>query len=365
MVKCLGAGGLVMKFPILAFIAATALSGAAFADTAPSAPARKVDPLYLPYETPGVFAKVPNGPTIHIKCMGSGSPTVILTAGMGGWAADWRTVQPQIAKTTRVCAWDRPGFGFSDGTTRPQTVADTTGELEAALKAAHIPGPYIAVGHSLGGYESLLFKDRNPRAVVGMVLVDPSVPDQFTRLHKAAPAFSDYLDHYNEGVGALYGRCLAGVKSGKLKVGAPDPDGCLAYPADYPAELEAALVKRDTAPLRFTAALSLQTNFRADADQVVNAARTYGDMPLIVLTAMKPQKLPGEMPQAAREQGPAEQAEWSRAHDAIAALSTRGVNRPIADATHYIQYDQPQAVIDAVNEVIAAARKDGAAKPAG
>lgn len=340
-----------MKFLKLALVATVALTGPARAADKP-----KVDPTYLPYEKPGILAKIPNGQTIHIKCMGTGSPTVILSAGMGGWASDWRTVQPQIAKTTRVCAWDRPGFGFSSGTTQTQTVLNTTADLEAALKIAKIRGPYVAVGHSLGGYETLLLKDQNPRAVVGMVLVDPSIPDQFTRLHKAAPAFTDYLDRYNQDGVALFGRCLAGVKSGKLKIGGPDPDGCLAYPAGYPAELESMLVKRDTNPLRFTAGLSLQKNFHADTGLAVNQGRTYGNMPLIVLTAMKMQKLPGETPPAALAQAPASQAEWARAHDEIAALSSRGVNRRISEATHYIQYDQPKAVIDAVNEVVAATR---------
>lgn len=345
----------MMKFLKLALIAGVALSGAAHAAAPAAKP--KIDPAYVPYEEPGILAKIPGGQIIHIKCMGSGSPTVILTAGLGDWSAAWRNVQPQIAKTTRVCAWDRPGYGFSSGTTQPQTVINTTADLEAALKAAHIEGPYIAVGHSLGGYETLLFKDRNPQAVIGMVLVDPSIPDQQNRMATAAPAFAASMDKYMSNGLALYDRCLAGLKSGKLKLGAPDPDGCLGYPPDYPPALTRALATKDTNPLRFTASKSLAQNFASDGEMVADPKRNYGDMPLIVLTATKDQKLPPNIPAPPKEQMAAFHAEWERGHDQIAALSSRGVNRRVPDATHYIQYDRPQAVIDAVAEVVREARR--------
>lgn len=343
-----------MKFLKLALAAGVAFSGLAHA-----APAQKpkADRAYLPYEKPGVLAQIGNRQIVHIKCMGTGSPTVILTAGLGDWAAAWRKVQPQIAKTTRVCAWDRPGYGFSSGSSRPQTVTTTTAALEAALKSAHIAGPYVAVGHSLGGYESLLFKDQNPGAVVGMVLVDPSIPDQHGRLAKAAPAFTASMDDYMATGLTLYDRCLAGLRSGKLKLGSPDPDGCLGYPPDYPAALTRALATKDTNPLRFTASKSLLKNFALDSELVASSKRDYGDMPLIVLTATVDQKMPPNITAPPADQMAAFHAEWQRAHDQIAALSSRGVNRRVADATHYIQYDQPQVVIDAVEEVIAAARR--------
>lgn len=346
-----------MKFLKLALAAGVALSGVAHA-AAPAAKS-KVDAHYLPYEKPGVFAKLPNGDTIHIKCMGAGSPTVILTAGAGDWSATWRDVQPQIAAKSRVCAWDRPGFGFSSGSSHPQTVLDTTADLEAALKIAHIRGPYIAVGHSLGGYESLLFKDQNPASVVGMVLVDPSIPDQHRRLGNAAPEFIRFGDKsQSDGLSQL-SSCLAGLRSGKLKLGAPDPDGCLGYPADYPPPLTKALATKDTNPLRFTAARSMLAAFNEDGSQVINPHRNYGDMPLIVLSSSKLADIPHISP-GAKDQLPAFHAEWVRAHDEMAALSSRGVSRVVPDATHYIQHDQPQAVIDAVDEVVRKARSNGA-----
>jgi pimeloyl-ACP methyl ester carboxylesterase len=316
---------------------------------------QKADPLYHAYEEPGILANIPGGPTIHVKCMGTGAPTVVLTAGSGDWSAGWHTIQPEIAKTTRVCAWDRPGFGFSSGSTQPQTVLNTTADLEVALRIAHVEGPYIAVGHSLGSYESLLLKDRNPKAVVGMVLVDPSIPDQTRRFREAAPEVGKFYEAIMAGEDERLGRCIGEARSGALKPGGQDPDGCLFSPSFYPSELRRGLATRNTDPLRPTAVKSWNENIIQDGSLVVNSARNYGDMPLIVLTATKDLGLPG-MPQSAKDELPAERAAWVRGHDELAALSSRGVNRLVPDSTHYIQYDQPKVVIEAIEEVIRAVR---------
>jgi pimeloyl-ACP methyl ester carboxylesterase len=135
-----------------------------------------VDPALAAYASTKDSARLPDGRVMHMVCMGQGSPVVILSAGAGDWGVVWNKVQPAVARKTRVCAWDRAGFGLSDLPSTPQTVDATTTDLEAALKAGHIDGPYVAVGHSLGGLESLLLADRQPGKVVGLVLVDSTVP---------------------------------------------------------------------------------------------------------------------------------------------------------------------------------------------
>src|SRR5215469_15071494 len=120
------------------------------------------DPTLAPYASMKDSVRLPDGRTIQLVCMGQGGPVVILTAGSGDWSIAWNTVQPAIARKTRVCAWDRAGFGFSSPPPRLQSVADTTSDLQAALKAGGVLGPYILVGHSLGGFESAMLKDREP-----------------------------------------------------------------------------------------------------------------------------------------------------------------------------------------------------------
>jgi pimeloyl-ACP methyl ester carboxylesterase len=333
-----------------------ALSAIVSAQAMAATETSSVDPLLLPYAKPDILAKLPDGRAIHLKCMGAGSPTVILNAGLGDWSEVWRKVQPSVATTTRVCAWDRAGFGFSDGSLRPQTVANTTSDLEGALRAARVPGPYVMVGHSLGGYESLLFADQHRDAVVGMVLVDPAIPDQFARLRRASPALAASLEAVDR-MGADDLRiCEAAVKSGKVTPGSPYAEGCLVYPPTYPPKTTAALSKLDVEPGRWAAKLSLLENVELSGRLVVNPARNYGAMPLVVLTAAMPQSIPNGLPSAIAEgyaKGyPAYLAEWTRAHDELAALSSRGRNQLVSDSTHYIQVERPDVVIDAISEVV-------------
>ncbi len=254
---------------------------------------RAADPGQV--EKPGTLVRIGAGKAINIKCMGRGSPTVILTAGLGD--SEWQKVQPQVARVTKVCFWDRYGSGFSSKATGRETVAETTADLIASLKAARIGGPFVAVGHSLGAYESLLLKDRAPKAVVGMVLVDPSIPDQGDRLNKAVHK------------PPLSGKALLN-------------------------------------PLFIS------------SKQVVNPERNYGEMPIIVLTSTKVPELPPGTPDAvsARATFDAMDAEMYRGHEELAALSSRGVQRLVPDSGHYIQLDQPNAVIAAIKEVLSAIR---------
>ena len=111
---------------------------------------------YERYEKPTLVATIGKGRTISWTCVGYGTPTVILTAGAGDWSAVWRKVQGAVGETTRTCAWDRAGFGFSSPSTEVQDVTHTEADLERALAAAGIRGPYVLVSHSLGSYEALL-----------------------------------------------------------------------------------------------------------------------------------------------------------------------------------------------------------------
>ena len=349
---------------------ALGLALACATSNAPPAPETSaVDREMLPYATPGILAKLPDGLAIHLRCMGAGAPTVILTAGLGDWGEVWRKVQPSVAAMTRVCAWDRPGYGFSDGSLQTQTVANTTSDLEGALRAARVPGPYVMVGHSLGGYESLLFADQHRDAVVGMVLVDPAIPDQFARLRRASPALAASLEALDRmGADALR-ICQAAVKSSKVTPGSPYAEGCLVYPPTYPPAITAALSKLDVQPGRWAAKVSLLENVELSGRLVVNPARNYGAMPLVVLTAAMPQSIPNGLPSAIAEgyaKGyPAYLAEWTRAHDELAALSSRGRNQLVSDSTHYIQIERPDVVIDAISEVVSESRHAASAESHG
>jgi pimeloyl-ACP methyl ester carboxylesterase len=343
---------------------------AAPASGQPPAPAA-VDPSLAAYASTKDSAHLPDGRVIHLVCMGQGSPTVILSAGAGGWGIVWNKVQPAVAKKTRVCAWDRAGFGLSEISSKPQTLDNTTSDLEAALKAAKIAGPYVAVGHSLGGLETLLLADRQPRNVVGMVLVDPTVVVRSTPVPPPpstpggpAPSLQPLPEPPALG---FFRKCAAGLRAGTVRKGA-DPDGCLrgqTFPPEYPPELRAALDKHpaDLPPetvaggFDFLAASVAPPSFQELSEVSLKPGRNYGNMPLIVLTAGELTLPPGQ-PQPPDSQVRAALDGFRRGHDQMAAVSTRGVNRVVKDSAHNIQLIKPQVVVDSIDEVVDEARAD-------
>lgn len=118
---------------------------------------------------------------MHIHCIGEGSPTVILETLSGGTSSYWGWVQPEVSKGTRVCVYDRAGRGWSESDPEPQTLARTVRNLYTLLINAHIDGPYVLVGHSIGGIYVRQFAAEYPDQVVGMVLVDAGHPEQYER----------------------------------------------------------------------------------------------------------------------------------------------------------------------------------------
>src|SRR3712207_1859863 len=102
------------------------------------------------YPPPGKMVDVGDY-SLHINCVGQGSPTVVLDAGSGEWSAQWVRVQRQVSGTTRVCAYDRAGMGWSVMGPEPRDAKQITSELHTLLGKAGIEEPYVLVGHSFGG----------------------------------------------------------------------------------------------------------------------------------------------------------------------------------------------------------------------
>src|SRR5918995_1339702 len=133
------------------------------------------------YPPPGEMVDV-GGHSLHINCVGQGSPTVLLDAGSGGFSAQWVRVQRQVSDTTRVCAYDRAGMGWSEMGPDPRDARQITSELHTLLSKAGIEGPYVLVGHSFGGMYMQTYAARYPDEVAGVALVDSSTdPDQFSQ----------------------------------------------------------------------------------------------------------------------------------------------------------------------------------------
>jgi pimeloyl-ACP methyl ester carboxylesterase len=131
----------------------------------------------------GLF-DVGGGRQLYLSCVGSGSPTVILEAGLNDSAAPWFAIEQALGPTTRVCSYDRANTtaGASDPAPTPRSGREVVADLHALLIAAQVPGPYVLVGHSLGGIFARLYASTYPDEVAGLVLVDPSHEAQDERL---------------------------------------------------------------------------------------------------------------------------------------------------------------------------------------
>jgi len=332
---------------LLAAAVLAAVSSARAAD-APAA----VDPAHEAYARPGTLARLPDGRNIHLRCEGLGSPTVILTAGLGDWSNSWRHIQPRIATLTRACTWDRAGAGFSSGSDVPQTIERTTADLWAALRSESIAGPYVLVGHSYGGLESIAFADRHPDQVAGMVLVDPSLPDGDRLTRQAAPAFAAYLDSSIAPWIQQVGVCREALITRQPDTATPEACRGLDAPPGYPDALSEALAQLDLDPSRWAAKASLLGGFTASLTAMANPDRRLGSIPLVVLSASRMDDLPPDTPEAIHKQIPDQLRMWHAEHQRLADLSTRGSHRLVPGATHYIHQQEPDVVISAIEEVV-------------
>ena len=126
---------------------------------------------------PGALVDV-GGHRLHVWCTGAGTPAVILDSGLGGTSADWGFVQPDVARFTRVCSYDRAGMGYSDSGPSPRTARRIASELAELLDRSGIQGPVVLVAASSAGLNVRVFASDRPQRVAGLVLVDASHEDQ-------------------------------------------------------------------------------------------------------------------------------------------------------------------------------------------
>ena len=304
------------------------------------------DPVYTHAQR---LVEIEPGRKLNLYCTGSGSPTVVFDAGLTDEDSVWGFVQPVIAQRTRTCSYDRAGVGFSDAGWRPSSSENIVDDLHRLLAAASIKPPYVLVGHSYGGLNVKLFAYRYPAEVLGMVLVDPSHEDQGNEERRLNPDFDKIV--LATRIVAL-NDCIAGARSGFK------PDTALYKQCVNPADphlsdaINAAHHALYVQPTFQLAQLTEEESLRGhtSVDQVRAARHKLGDMPLIVLTRTSdPRPLAPTETQQARDAG---YRQWVALHDDIASLSTRGANRIVPNSGHYIQFDQPQAVNAAINEVL-------------
>jgi pimeloyl-ACP methyl ester carboxylesterase len=322
------------------------ICGVVFAQPSP-APSMAEDQRILPYVEPSQLVDI-GGRRINLHCTGAGGPTVILMAGIFSWSVVWYKTQPVIAQKTRVCAFDRAGYGFSDPGPRPQILSDVVDDLHAALNAGPIPGRYVLVGHSLGGIEARLYAQRWPKEVVGMVLVDSALAGEGL-IDENQPGYDEVIGGESYAADMLH--CAFLVADRPLEPSGPEYNDCSsasALPSDTPTAFRKAWPQFFTA-YYFADKVSLMSSVYTHRYDAVDHQR-LGAMPLVVLSAEDSWGKSGT-PESVWFHRSYSKV-WIALQEALAHISSRGVHRIIKDSSHQIELDKPQAVIDAVDEVL-------------
>lgn len=278
---------------------------------------------------PGILVDI-GGYNLHLYCMGEGSPTVIIETGLTVQALSWKSAQTAMSEFTRVCTYDRAGYGWSDVGVMPRTARQITSELVTLLTNAGIEAPYVLVGHSIGGTYMRYLAATQPDLVAGVVLVDASPPDYFA-LVDTVPSVAQGLLAESMGFEDFF----LGMRASGEFIGFPAPGV-----TEEDTETYVALAARQSF---WETAYSELVSAGHSFDQV-RSAGDLGDLPLIVLSATLPF---GDTPEELEAQG-----FWVEAQEAQAGLSSRGEFIAVENSRHYIYVDQPQVVIDAVREIV-------------
>lgn len=285
---------------------------------------------------PGQMVSV-DGHKMHIHCTGEGSPTVILAAGLDDFSIFWSQVQPDIAKVTRVCSYDRAGLGWSEPSPSHRSSEILVDELHKLLVNAAVNPPYVLVGHSFGGALTRLFTHQYPDEVLGMVLVDAAPDDLFVRV----PFWRNAI----EGKLGLY-RALVPMSSFGLLAFTPGSVPNRGMPKDVLAQYRAIAVSTDY----FHTGVAENEAFEGNLAQVRNVNIDLGDMPLIVISRGYWDPVPGFSETENRQAW----QEWQEMQSMLLSLSSNSRQIIAAESEHHIQLQQPELVVDAIRDVIQA-----------
>lgn len=294
---------------------------------------------HIQYPPPGQMLSVGDH-RLHLNCQGSGQPLVVLESGLSGWSQDWALVQPELAKQTTVCSYDRAGYAWSDEAPESATGLQAVEDLRTLLRTAGLPGSMVVVGHSWGGMLAQLLAQTHPEEVVGLVLVDA--------LHRDQTATMDPDTHarYSRNM-----RLLTGSATWLAPLG-------LTRLAGMPASV--VLDKLPSSEQAAARGLAMQSkNYRAlyteymGIDPALAVARSLQPVPAVPTIVLSTNDL-SEFP-------PGWDTDYMRQHwiagQRALAQETAAKHVVVADAGHYLQLERPELVISAVLEVLQKARR--------
>lgn len=313
-----------------------------------------------PFPPPGKLIDV-GGWRLHLNCTGesqASQPTVILEAGSGDFSVEWSLVQPSVAKFARVCSYDRAGDGWSELGPHPRTMHQIVYELHTLLDKAGVKPPLVLVGHSYGGWLVCLYATTYPTEVAGMVLVEAGADNPVRMLGDGKLVRSSDL---------ATGRPIPAVKTANPLRVSDIPPGALSQMKAGLSEAAAHAndPPRNKLPMEaqrmrtwalgqlghVAAAVNPFENEELAGLRAERAKSQYalGDIPLIVLTR--------GISEENGSGGQALEEEQRRDHTSIAAMTRNGKLIIATKSGHHVQLDQPELVIKAIQDVLAAVKK--------
>jgi len=280
---------------------------------------------------------------LHLNCKGSGSPTIVMESGAGDFSFDWSLVQPEVARFTRVCTYDRAGYAWSDAGPMPRTMQQVAVELHTLLHKSGEKSPYIFVGHSLGGLIVRVYANRYPKEVAGMVLVASSHEDNQIMLNNKLMLLRDLSR----------GRAIPPVqlklKRSKNVLPTEQQQSATTSPSlDEPYNKLAEDVQRirlwATGQPSYAEARKSEFDYLPEETVLIHSDRSkskyeLGNMPLIVVT-------------------PAKNAsdDYKKLQADLVGLSRSGRQIIAQQSGHHIQLDEPEVVTDAIKQIVNAVR---------
>jgi len=258
------------------------------------------------------------GRHLEMASFGHGTPTVIVEAGLSEPAVEsgsWKTVVDEVAKTTRICIYDRAGLGKSDAVTNAsRTSLDFVKDLHNLLVNAKVPPPYILVGHSGGGFTVRLYGSQYPGELAGVVLVDATMPNQWFKFLALMPPES------------------------------PQEQENIRKTRDA--------FKQRAGPQSFHY-LPERLDFNASSAEV-NAAGDLGNKPLIVISHSRDWRVFPKLPKDVSDKiGQS----WNEGQNDLCRLSSNSTHETAIMAGHLVQREDPQLVINAILKVVDATKK--------
>lgn len=278
---------------------------------------------------PGKLVNV-GGHRLHIWCIGSGKPTVLLESGLGGNAFGWVAVKLKVAQLTQVCTYDRAGLGYSDEGPSPRSAGRIADELAQLLDSARIEQPVIVAGASLGGLNARVLATKYPSKVAGLILVDASHEDQQQRLVAAGFQPENASDlKFIPIVSAVGLMRLRGQTLGR------SPEHADSSVRPY----IRATVHRTS---RYRALFQEALAFDSSAEEMRHIRRVL-DIPVLVLTA-------GTWPEPTR-------ALHTDLQRDLETISRKGCQRIVEGAGHDIVGDAPDVVFQAMRAMVDSVRK--------